>query len=209
MPKTGLMHSVTLQGIALFLAVATPIAQGDSCAVKGENFLLDPSFTERDDHGRLAHWRSLQHAGESSFEVTIENGELTIAKTGTQPWFMFRQSIKTEQLAGKKLAFDAELKFDLQPPAVASMFTLGGGLQLAAKPASSGRPLLRSSLNHEPRLGKVDWHAVQVVVQLPRRTGLIELGFAHQADGVLQIRQPTFRLVDESEQPCEITPLQF
>lgn len=209
MPKIDITHSTALRWITLVLAIGTPAAQADLCPVKGENFLLDPGFTGRNDLGYLTHWKSLQHAGENSFDVAIENGELTITKTGTQPWFMFRQSIKAEQLAGKKLAFEAELKFDLQPPAVASMFTMGGGLQLAAKPGSSGRPLLRSSMNHEPRLGKVDWHAVQVIVQLPRRTSLIELGFAHQADGILQVRQPSFRLVDESDQPCEITPLQF
>jgi hypothetical protein len=193
---------------ALFLNIGVSAVQAESCAMIGENFLLDPSFTERNDKGQLAHWKSLQHAGENSFERTIENAELTVTKIGTQPWFMFRQSIPADALADKKLAFNAELKFDLQPPAMASMFTLGGGLMLTAKPGPSGRPLLRSRLNHEPRMGKHDWHPVQVVVQVPRRTRMIDLGFALQADGTLQVRQPSLRLVDESNQPCAITPLQ-
>jgi hypothetical protein len=199
----------------LVLAAATFImiscgnnTDSNFCELMDGNYLQDPGFNQRTSAGRLQFWGGRQHAGEDSFDLTFDDGELTIDKIGTQPWMSFRQTVEATELAGKKLAMNAELKLDLQQPRDSHPTVVGGGLKIAARAGGSkGRKLLlRSNLDHQPRLGKTDWYPVQVVVQLPENTSTVEVGFLHQADGTLQIRNPSFQLVDESSRPCEVSP---
>ena len=183
-------------------------ASGDTlCALTGDNYITNPDFSERSRSGNAKHWGGIQHAGEKSFEVAIDGEELTIQKVGSQPWFLLRQKFQAQQLAGKKVAFSAEIKLDMQPPAIYMAFKMGGGLQLTVKSKSSNRILLRSTLDHDPHIGKSDWQKIQVVVRLPKKAGTIELDVLHQADGELSIRRPSFTLIDESARKCKLTPL--
>jgi len=179
-------------------------ANGDFCELAEGNFLQDPMFGQVNSAGGLQHWRSSQHAGEKSFELEFGNGELTIIKTGTQPWYYLRQNIAAEELAGKKLALNAELKLDFKQ---SRRPTVGGGLKVVARASNlQGRKLLlRSTFDHQPHNGKTDWYPVQVVVQLPKKTSVVEVGFLHQGEGTLQVRNPSFQLVDESRQPCALS----
>jgi hypothetical protein len=178
------------------------------CTVSGDNYIVNADFTERSRSDNAKHWTGIQHAGESSFERVFDGDVLQIIKIGSQPWFLLRQKLHAQQLllAGKKVAFSAEIKLDMQPPAIYMAFKVGGGLQLTAKSKSSNKILLRSTLDHEPHMGKSDWQEVQVVVRLPKKAGVIDLDILHQADGQLSIRRPSLRLVDESEGPCKLTP---
>jgi hypothetical protein len=180
-------------------------ANSEFCQLVDGNFLQDPMFDQLNSSGVPQYWFNTQHAGEKSFELEFDNGELTIVKTGTQPWLYFRERVAAKELAGKKMAFTAELKLDLQQ---AHTPTVGGGLSIVARSSSlQGRKLLlRSKLDHQPRSGKTDWHPVQVVVQLPRKTNIVEVGFLHQGEGTMQVRNPSFQLVDESSQPCAVSP---
>lgn len=199
----------SLQAVAIFFLSFCQAALGGSlCALTGENFLLNADFSERSRSGNAKYWAGIQHAGEHSFARVIDGEEMRITKIGTQPWFLLRQKVKAQQLAvaGKKVAFSAEIKVDMQSPAIFMSFKQGGGLQLTVKSKSSNKILLRSTLDHEPRLGKSDWEKVQVVVKLPKNAGAVDLDFLHQADGELSIRRPSFRLVDESEGQCKLTP---
>ncbi|MEH6589860.1 MAG: hypothetical protein V7746_06390 [Halioglobus sp.] len=198
----------TLLLLTMVLAACEPAADADFCKVMGDNLIKDPTFSTRTPRENLKHWTTAQHAGENSYQYNIDNGELNIRKIGTQPWFVFKQRMDISEQAGNKLAFSAELKLDLQAPAIEHSFTAGGGLFLTAKARANGqgRVLMSASLLHEPRIGKVDWHPVQVVVELPDKTRSLVLGGTQQADGSFSIRNPKLQRVDESKQPCDITP---
>ena len=200
-----------MRKIRVLMAVAFAVvsfgssASGDSCELVAGNLLQDPVFVQRNSTGVFLYWASSQHAGEKSFEPEFDRGVLTITKTGTQPWFYFRQTVAAEALAGKKLALSAELKLDMPE---SPMRTVGGGIKIVARSSSlQGRKLLlRSTFDHQPHNGKTDWYPVQVVVQLPAKTSTVDVGFLHQADGTLQVRNPSFQLVDESSVPCAVSP---
>lgn len=198
----------TLPLLGILLAACEPAPDANFCKVTGENLIKDPAFNTRTDRGNLKHWATAQHAGENSYQYDIDDGELSIRKIGTQPWFVFKQRMDIPAQAGKKLAFYAELELDLQEPVEEHGFKVGGGLLLTAKarPNGQGKVLLDASLLHEPHLGKVDWRPVQVVVELPDKTRSLILGAMQRADGSLKIRNPKLQWVDESEQPCDITP---
>lgn len=194
--------------VAVALALCGCTAQADFCDLKGENYLKNADFSEKTSSGRVVNWTPVQHAGEPSFEVTYEGIEATIGKIGTQSWLMLKQRLRGTDLGGKKAAFTAEIKLDLHEPAVLHGFKKGGGLQLTATSKSSARLLLKSTLDHTPRMGKTDWEKVQVVVKFPPKTGTVEVSFLHQADGVVQIRNPSLRLVDESKRKCKKTRIE-
>ena len=101
------------------------------------------------------------------------------------------------------MAYTAEIKLDLTPEGMRA-FPIGGGLTLVARSGNNTIVLL-SKLNHEPRLGKTDWLPVEVIVDLPRNTKIIDLDFIHQASGVLQVRNPSFHRVDADSKACAIT----
>ena len=180
-------------------------ANAGLCELLEGNYLQDPMFVARNAGGALQHWVSSRHAGEESFALEFDDGELTILKTGTQPWFYFRQVVAGEELAGKKLAVTAELKLDMPP---SQLPKVGGGLKVVARSGSlQGRKLLlRSILDHQPHNGKTEWFPVQVVIQLPEKTSTVEVGFLHQADGTLRVRNPSLQMVDESSGPCAVSP---
>lgn len=175
------------------------------CELVEGNYLQDPVFEQRTSGESLQYWVSSQHAGEKSFELEFDNGELSIIKIGTQPWFYFRQVVPAQELAGKKLALNTELKLDMPESRRANF---GGGVKIVARSGSlQGRKLLlRSTLDHQPHNGKTDWYPVQVVIELPAKTDTVEIGFVHQADGTVQVRNPSLQLVDESSVPCSVSP---
>ncbi len=190
--------------LAMLLTSCGDTTDPEVCQQLGDNLLQDANFALEKHNGRSKLWGTLQHAGEKSFEYTIENDELTIKKIGTQPWGIFRQRLRTSDLDGARMAFTAELKMDLGPDG-SLMRPIGGGLNLIAR-SGNNKILLRSKLNHEPRLGKTDWLPVRVIVDIPETTETIELGFLHQASGVLQVRKPSFHRVDAASPACAVTP---
>ena len=188
------------------LVISNATLAGTLCALSGDNYIINPDFSERSTYGSAKYWTGIRHAGEKSFEMTIDGEELTIQKFGSQPWFLLRQSIEAQQLAGKKVAYTAEIRLDMHSPTAYTPLKMGGGLHLTVKSKSSNKVLLRSTLDHDPHNGKSGWQKIQVVVRLPKKTGAIELGVLHQGDGELSIRRPSFSLIDESERKCKRTP---
>lgn len=198
----------TLAALTFALISYCNTANSEQCEVVAGNYLKDPMFVQRNPTGVFQYWASSQHSGEPSFELEFHSGELTISKTGTQPWFYFRQNIAVEELVGKKLALTAELKLDMEEQQKRQGFIVGGGIKMVARSGSlQGRKLLlRSTLDHEPHAGKTDWYPVQVVIELPKGSSTLDVGFLHQANGTLQVRNPSLQLVDESNRPCAISP---
>lgn len=174
------------------------------CLPTGDNYLQDADFALEQQDPRSNAWITIQHAGEPSFEFTPVNGELTIRKIGTQPWGVFRQQLRNVELGGERMAFTAELKFDLNT-VDSRAYNAGGGLTLTAR-SGRNRIVRQSTFNHEPRLGHTQWVPVQVIVDIPGNTQNIELGFMHQAEGTFQVRNPSFHRVDASSPACAVTP---
>lgn len=190
--------------LATLLASCGSANDPDICPGVGENYLQDADFALEQQNPRSKHWTSSQHAGENSFSMTIENGELTIAKIGSQDWGVFRQKLRSSELGGARMMFAAEIKLDLGAEGVRA-FPVGGGLSMIAR-SGRNRILLKSVLNHEPRLGKTEWQKVWVIVDVPDRTQVVDLGFLHQASGVLQVRKPSFHRVNATSAACAVTP---
>ena len=173
---------------------AAPGAEGCIRTV-GDNLLENPRF-ELDEHGRRFRWAAMQHAGTKAYRVSVENGVLTISKFDEQAWFVFGQALEIPDRIGQRLRFSAEIRLDMtEDPGHA--FEQGGGLSLVIR----GKPnklLLRSILDHEPRLGKTGWEPVAVTVVVPPGAETLTANFLHQANGTLKVRKPELRQVEET-----------
>jgi len=191
--------------IVLLLALNGCAVNAETCRPVGPNYLKNADFAQLTASGGALHWTAVQHAGEPSFEVTYEGDEVTVNKTGTQPWLMLKQRLRETDLGGKKVALSAQIKLNLRPPAIYHGFKQGGGLQLTATSNSSARQLLKSTLDHMPHIGVSDWTNVQVVLKMPARVSNVEVSLLHQADGVLQVRNPSLRRIDDSDRKCRKT----
>ncbi len=204
-----MINVIKNSAIALLATACNVAGENQLCEVKGENLIKDPYFSVQKDGGGLAHWLSTQHGGENSYKYSTENGEFTVERVGEQPGFLFRQRVDIVKSEENKLAFYAELEFDLSvSPATLRLSPPGGGLAFTAWSGKGGRgkPLLDASLLNEPKLGKLEWHPVQIVVSIPQETRSVEVGFRLEANGVLKARNPRLQIVDESVNTCAITP---
>ncbi len=175
-------------------AATTPGGLASQCD-ETDNLLVNPAFTESDENGRMSPWRGSQHAGERSFMTSVSNGELTIEKIGTQPWFSLAQAPAARSLRGQQLLFRAELKLALDTEGLDGSSVAGGGQQVLIwgnlDPVLGGDSLVYSStLEHEPRLGHTDWLPVALAFSVPEDATRMRVGFVHQANGNLSIRNP-------------------
>ena len=163
-------------------ADATP-----QCAVS-ENLIQDPTFAQ---HGESSGaWRTTQHAGETSFALTVNEGALQIERIASQPWMLFFQDIQDERLRGATVRYSAELKANLPAEPKLHGFEHKGGLYTQV-----GRQ--RSTLaEHEPNQGVWDWQIFSTDLALGSRDNKIRLGFNHQAGGTLWARNPSLVIID-------------
>ena len=190
-----------LAACLLGLCFPLGVMADSACKVKGPEYLQDTDFALEAESSRSKHWTGVQHAGEKSYATTFDDGVLTIDKIGTQPWHIFRQRLDPAELAGKLMAFSAELKLDLSESDRAGIDRTGGGMHMTIR-SRSGRSL-KAVYPHEPHLGSSDWFPVQLVVRIPRNVAIVELGFRHEAEGSFQVRKPSFR---EVKGRCEVSP---
>ncbi|RLQ21798.1 hypothetical protein DWB85_10955 [Seongchinamella sediminis] len=170
-----------------------PASGSEQCQGRGQNLLQDPDFATIGGSRRERQWFHSQHGGEPSFEHSASNGELLIEKTGSEPWFILTQIIQRADIPGRRVVFSAEIKLDLHPPAIPHAFKQGGGLTVTAM--ANGKPVLRSLMEHEPHMGTTDWQPVQVVLELPKQVQSVRLGFIHQADGSMRVRNPALKRI--------------
>ena len=177
-------------------AAALPSVDTPCMPLEGENLLENPRF-EADAKGYRSRWSSSQHAGARVYRVTVEDGVLSIEKTGKQSWFNFAQQVDIREHAGQRLRFSAEIKLDMtEDPSHG--FTQGGGLNLLiwGDSGGSGNQLLsKSTLDHEPRLGRTGWTPVAVTLDVPEGAVKAKAGFLHQANGTLTTRNPELRVL--------------
>lgn len=173
------------------------VAQSPSSArcVVSQNLLADAGFS--DISGGV--WAYTQHAGDRSFSVMSEQGQLTIIRTGVEPWMLLKQKIArpaiNPDLIGKWI-FSAELKGQVETEPVLHGFEHVAGLFL--QPAMS--PMSAKVAEHDPNQGVWDWQRVEVSAPVLSSSGVVQAGFVHQAGGSLWARNPSLVLM-ECEEP--------
>ena len=173
------------------------------CLLAEENLLGDADFRLEAESRRSKFWTSIQHAGEKSFSVEIADAIVSIEKIGSQPWFLYRQRLQADDLAGQKIAFSAEVRLVGRAAVTAEPVGRPGGIKLAVLRGG------RSHLHLDQRL-KADrqpeqWQQLQLIAQLPPDTETVQLSFLHESGGVLQVRKPSLRLVDPASAGCKVT----
>ncbi|TGD73016.1 hypothetical protein E4634_12075 [Mangrovimicrobium sediminis] len=179
-------------GLTLGCLLTACTAENKDAACAAADILEDPGFTTLGGPRSQRRWSASQHASEPSFAYGVEDGVLTIRKTGKEPWFLLTQIVQDyTSLAGQEVEYSAEIRLDLQPPSIPHGFKDGGGLVLTA--LVGGRNAVNSVLEHEPHIGTSDWQRVAIRATLPRQINQLRLGILHQADGTLQVRNPQLR----------------
>lgn len=184
--------------LAVLLAgcqVATTDSVSSAQCTGGENLLANADFGNSNPAGGLSPWRGSQHAGETSFRASADSGVLTIEKIATQPWYRFAQAPRARALRGENLVFRAEIRLALDADNLRHSFTPGGGLQVLVwgdlDPVMGGdRLVFDSTLEHEPRLGTTDWVQISIPFAVPSSATRMSVGFVHQANGTMQVRNP-------------------
>lgn len=194
---TALLTTACSDSTTTSSATDAKAVQGANCDA-GENLLGNPAFTVN-TVGAAPPWQSSQHAGEKSFELSLDNGTATIEKIATQPWYTMSQSQKARPLRGKIIEYSAEIKLELDDEDLAHAFKPGGGLTLTLRgdpdPVMGGDRLLESKLfEHEPHLGTWDWTPVSMRLAVPENATNLKVGFAHQANGWMAVRNPALRV---------------
>lgn len=184
---------------ALLAACATE-PDKNPCAPSGKNYLGDADFALEEHDSRSKYWGALQHAGERSFSYSVKEGVLSIKKIGEQPWFLFRQRLRTTELSGQTVIFTAQARWSTTLPDYQPLSS-DSGLALTAL-AASGKILLQSAQAHTPLELNADWQTLLVVVEIPTGTRTIEAAFMHQAEGTLQVRNPQLTITKGNAQQC-------
>jgi len=158
------------------------------------NYLRNPAFAHSDT-GKIAHWNVTQHAGETAYRVTVNDGELEIAKHGEQYYMMVSQFVDVQNLRQKSLSFSAEMKQNMHAEGWYPSMEPGAGLLVnivgsAESYVGPMRGSYISHLEHEPRLGVFDWTEVSVCFDVSEHAQTFKIGFIHQAYGDVSFRNP-------------------
>lgn len=187
----------------LMLAACGRAPQEEGCLLAEENRLEDADFSLEAQSNRSKFWTGIQHAGEKSFAVGISDAIISIEKVGSQPWFLYRQRMRADDLAGQKIAFSAEVRLVERATDVAEREGRPGGIKLAVLAGGGSRFYLGQRL--ESDRPPEEWQSLQIIAQLRPTTETLELSFLHESDGVLQVRRPSLRLVDPVSIGCKVT----
>lgn len=201
--RKGVIGVKQFSALLALTTAALPLQAAD-CPLRGPELVQDRTFAEEAASRTSKHWTGVQHAGEHSYQLDIADGVLTIEKTGTQPWYIFRQRIDPEDVQDRKMRLAAELKLDLEPATENTAAEAGAGLYLKAISRSGKR--YTAVFPHEPHQGVSDWVPVEVIVALPWNLARIDVGFTHRGEGSFQVRNPSFREVKSKAKDCPITP---
>lgn len=168
-------------------AVGPGSSKAKKCKIS-ENLLVDTAFTRRGEFAQA--WRKTQHAGEPSFSTKVTGGVLEIRLIATQPWMLFRQTVKDPRLSGATIRYSAELKGDLPDEPRLHGFDHIGGLYLKV-----GRDKVRLA-DHEPNSNQWDWQAFSYEEVIPSGVTSLRAGFVHQSGGALWAKNPSLVILD-------------
>ena len=154
-----------------------------------QELLLDPEFQTVGD--RESVWRYRQHIGELSFSTVSEEGTLTFARIGGEPWAVLSQKITSPLLSGREVVYSVDLKGDVAAD-VNHAFGAKSGLYLR-----QGQRKDASQAEHEPNVCQWDWQRVSVTATLADSHESVDVGFLYQGGvGALSAMHPTLLPVE-------------
>ena len=181
------------------------LAHADSCVLEEGNYLQDVDFALEARSSHSKHWTGVQHAGEKSFDVAIADGVLSIEKVGSQRWFLYRQRLPAQDLAGERVVFSADVRLVGRAAEAVDRTGQAGGLKLLAR--SAGKAELRLEQRLAVDEPAQQWQRLRIIAKLPRKADTLELSFFHESDGVLEVREPALQRLDPSSgEGCVNTP---
>ena len=179
-------------GVSSVGSISGDLSQQE-CATFQE-LLLDPEFKTLGGPENI--WRYRQHESNLSFSTVSENGKLTFARTGEEPWAVLSQKITSPLLSGRQVVYAADLKGDISAE-VTHLFGAKSGLYLRR-----GQRKDASQAEHEPNVGQWDWQEVSVAATLDDLHDSVEVGFLYQGgEGALFAKNPTLQLVECMDKP--------
>lgn len=193
-----------LLAIVLGVSACGPAPGDDVCVLQEGNYLQDTDFALEAQSSRSKHWTGIQHTGEKSFAVAIADGILSIEKVGSQPWFLYRQRLPAQNLAGERVAFSASVRLVGRAAEAGGRVGEAGGLKLSAM--SAGKAELRTEQRLAAGIPAQQWQLLRIIADVPRYTDTLELSFFHESDGVLEVRAPALQRVESSSLACLTTP---
>lgn len=168
----------------------------------------DPGFLKAADfplteQGRLEGWSFTQHSSNISYSITVDDGVLSITRTGEEPWGKVRQVIRKDELKalqGKTLVFSADIKADftsewgqaMEPPALSVLLK---GARQGASPFAGASTLI----NKKEPVASLDvgsyWQRYQLEFTVPPAGEVtlnsLELSFVMTEGGTMYIRGPS------------------
>lgn len=169
--------------------------------------IRDPLFALAGESMPLQHWRLYQHAGDASYAMEIQQGEVRIKRIGVEPWGSIEQTLSADAWVGKTLEWSAELSGELGESR-GEAFDASGlsvtvmGFGPSDLPMMGARHLL--TLTSEPPLstGPVAPQRYRIRFVVPEGREL-ELKVAVQLtrDGELRMRAPSLQVIEEPAAP--------
>lgn len=158
------------------------------------NLLKNPGFNAPGP-SQMSGWNSTQHGNIPSFAVSVNEGVVTVVRTGPEPWYNLEQFVDLKEFAGHQMLYQAELKLALNKDGWEHAFEPRGGLQVLiwaiGEPAMLGTRLtVDISAEHSPNLGETGWFPARVLFSVPKRPQRSMVGLVHKANGSISIRNP-------------------
>ena len=162
------------------------------CSSKSDNLLMQTNFAQVE--GQRYAWRSSQHSSKSSFQLAVTDGVLAITQAASEPWFVFKQSVDVTNLGGKYLQFSAEMRGNIEVDPKLHGFEHKAGLYFRV--TTSDRERQSFSGDQKPNTGDWDWQPFASIIEAPLNILKLEVGFFHQAGGVLYAKNPSLVILE-------------
>ena len=185
------VSELSAQGMPKVSTDVASVDDGSECQ-RSKNLLKQADFAQV--AGELYAWRSRQHSSQPSFELAIEEDVLTITQAGSEPWFVFKQTVDKARVAGKRVMISADMRGDIKTEPKVHGFEYKAGLYYRV--VTSDRESQSFSGDQQPNIGEWDWRNFEVELEMPQNLRSFEVGFFHQAGGVLYAKNPSLVILE-------------
>lgn len=168
--------------------------------------LLPGSVFESDQFGRLVgNWVPMQHSSNTSYEFRVEDGVLSILRTGEEPWGQVFLRFEPDALLGSMAEFSVEVAGEFTDAYGEPFEATGIAVVVEASSADLRQRMMgvRSQFEYEndwdAGVGKHDWTMLDLGFEVPENASSIQLYIKMTMGGVLHVRNP--RLVEIGNSP--------
>lgn len=189
--------------LALDLGAAEPTSPAPAPIAEGATELLANVDFGLSADGSLAEWGLTQHAGAVSYERTVSEGVLSLARVGAEPWGQISQSLPADAWAGKRLRFSVELSAELDlkwgPPLQSTGLSISlMGLGPSDLPMMGRRHLLTLLSDPGVPVGETDWQRYVLEFEVPQGRELQLIAAVQLSHGGrLRMRAPSLVVLSE------------